>query len=113
MKTFIALTTLLFTAMISQAAAQTVAIDPANSNTVTATDNGMNYYDAHQYKEAITEFTKAIKENEKDGKAYYYRGLSKMHLKQAGYCKDMEEALKLGYVTSADIYYYGCDTHTK
>ena len=56
-------------------------------------------------------FIKAIKENEKDGKAFYYRGMAKMHDNQKGFCKDLEESLVLGYSNSSDIYYYGCDTH--
>jgi len=77
------------------------------------TDDGIEFYNIHKYKEAIGEFNKAIKDNPKDGKAYYYRGMAKMHDGQNGFCKDLEESLKLGYSTSADIYYYGCDTHSK
>ena|SRR5688572_25295 len=76
-------------------------------------DDGIELYNVHKYKEAINSFNKAIKENPKDGKSYYYRGMAKMHDGQSGFCKDLEESLKLGYSTSADIYYYGCDTHTK
>ena len=75
------------------------------------TYEGVDFYNAHTYKEAIISFNKAIKENPKDGKAYYYRGMSKMHDGQKGFCKDLEESLILGYSTSADIYYYGCETH--
>lgn len=74
---------------------------------------GIDLYNAHKYKEAIVEFNKSIKENPNDGEAYYYRGMSKMHDSQKGYCKDLEESLKLKYTTSADIYYYGCNTHSK
>ena len=77
------------------------------------TDQGVDLYNAHTYKEAIVSFNKAIKENPKDGKAFYYRGMSKMHDGQKGFCKDLEESLILGYSTSADIFYYGCETHTK
>lgn len=35
-----------------------------------------------------------------------------MHDGQKGYCKDLEESLDLGYSTTADIYYYGRDTHS-
>ena len=82
-----------------------------SSTTNASTEKGMDLYNAHQYKESITEFSKAIKDNPKDGKAYYYRGMAKMHDGQTGFCKDLEESLTLGYSTSADIYYYGCDTH--
>lgn len=75
------------------------------------TAEGVDLYNAHKYKDAIVLFNKAVKENPKDGKAFYYRGMSKMHDGQKGFCKDMEESLTLGYVTSADIYYYGCETH--
>ncbi len=87
-------------------------LDPSDSNIPTI-DIAMDLYNAHKYKESIPEFSKVIKEDEKNGKAFYYRGMAKMHEKQNGFCKDLEESLKLGYATSADIYYYGCETHTK
>jgi hypothetical protein len=86
--------------------------DPANVNTPLLT-KAMDLYNAHKYKESIPEFSKVIKEDEKNGQAYFYRGMAKMHEKQNGFCKDLEESMKLGYSTSADIYYYGCDTHSK
>ncbi len=84
--------------------AQTVA--EASTTTL-----GLELYNAHKYKESIVEFNKSIKADPKDGKAFYYRGLAKMHESQNGFCKDLEESVTLGYSTSADIYYYGCDTH--
>ena len=76
-------------------------------------EKGIDLYNAHHYKEAIVEFNKAVKDDAKDGKAYYYRGMSKMHDGQKGSCKDLEESMVLGYSNSSDIYYYGCDTHSK
>lgn len=91
-------------------------IGDANSQTVTeasTTTLGLELYNARKYKESIVEFNKSIKADPKDGKAFYYRGLAKMHESQNGFCKDLEESVTLGYSTSADIYYYGCDTHKK
>jgi len=95
---------------ITKISAQDVALA---AKKVMHTQDGIDLYNAHKYKEAIAEFNKSIKDNPNDGQAFYYRGMAKMHDKQKGYCKDLEESLKLGYSTSADIYYYGCDTHGK
>jgi tetratricopeptide (TPR) repeat protein len=84
-----------------------------SSATPPLTETGVDFYNARNYKDAITSFNKAIKENPKDGKAFYYRGLAKMHDGQKGFCKDLEESMTLGYSTSSDIYFYGCDTHAK
>lgn len=92
----------------------------AQSTTITTTtttgsftQTGLDLYDQHKYKEAIAQFNDAIKENPKDGKAFYYRGMAKMHDKQKGFCKDLEESLELGYSNKSDIYYYGCETLDK
>jgi tetratricopeptide (TPR) repeat protein len=90
--------------------AQTLSSTTPNT---TLTESGLDLYNAHNYKDAITSFNKAIKENPKDGKAFYYRGLAKMHDGQKGFCKDLEESMNLGYSTSSDIYFYGCDTHAR
>lgn len=76
-------------------------------------NKAMDLYNAKDYKNSIPEFNKVIKEDAKNGKAFYYRGMAKMHLKQNGFCKDLEESVSLGYSTTADIYYYGCDTRKK
>jgi tetratricopeptide (TPR) repeat protein len=82
----------------------------AQTTTPTLTESGLDLYNAHKYKDAIVDFNQAIKENPKDGKAFYYRGMSKMHDGQKNFCKDLEESLNLGYANSSDIYYYGCKT---
>jgi hypothetical protein len=110
MKKLILITGIVSFIFIGKLSAQDVAL--AVKKDMHTTD-GIELYDIHKYKESIVEFNKAIKDNPKDGKAFYYRGMAKMHDKQNGFCKDLEESLKLGYSTSADIYYYGCDTHVK
>lgn len=85
-----------------------------SANTINSQlDKAMDLYNAKDYKNSISEFSKVIKEDAKNGKAFYYRGMAKMHLKQNGFCKDLEESVSLGYSTTADIYYYGCDTRKK
>lgn len=76
-------------------------------------DIAMELYNSKDYKNSLGEFSKVIKLDAKNGKAFYYRGMAKMHLKQNGFCKDLEESVTLGYSTTADIYYYGCDTRKK
>lgn len=95
--------------MAGKMQAQTVTSSPQSA----LTESGLSLYNAHKYKDAIIDFNKAIKENPKDGKAFYYRGMAKMHDGQKGFCKDLEESLNLGYSTSSDIFYYGCDTRSK
>lgn len=85
-----------------------------STNVVTSQLNkAMDIYNAKDYKNSVPEFSKVIKLDPKNGKAFYYRGMAKMHLKQTGFCKDLEESVSLGYSTTADIYYYGCDTRKK
>ncbi len=110
MKKFVLVTGIISFLFIGKLSAQDVAIAVKKDQ---HTMKGIEQYDTHKYKEAISQFNKAIKENPKDGKAFYYRGMAKMHDGQSGFCKDLEESMKLGYSTSADIYYYGCDTHSK
>lgn len=110
MKTITALSFLLFIGITTNLSAQTLADSNQSKSHL---DQGIELYNSHDYKGAISELNKAIKEDKKDGKAYYFRGMAKMHNGQKGFCKDLEESLKLKYVTSADIYYYGCDTHVK
>jgi len=97
--------------LAAKISAQTsVTTTTTTNSTVSFTQAGLDLYDAHKYKEAISQFNNAIKENPKDGKAFYYRGMSKMHDGQKGFCKDLEESLDLGYSQRSDIYYYGCQT---
>lgn len=110
MNRFVLITGIISFLFIGKLSAQDVAASVKKDQ---HTIDGIELYDIHKYKESISEFNKAIKENPKDGKAFYYRGMAKMHDKQAGFCKDLEESMKLGYSTSADIYYYGCNTHSK
>lgn len=79
----------------------------------TQTNTGVDLYNKHQFNDAIKELDAAIKLNPKDGKAYYYRGMSKMMDQRKGYCKDLEKSLELGYANTSDIYYYGCNTRKK
>ncbi len=104
---FISIATMLL--MAGKMQAQAVTSSPNSA----LTESGLSLYNTHNYKNAIIDFNKAIKENPKDGKAFYYRGMAKMHDGQKGFCKDLEESLNLGYSTSSDIFYYGCDTHSK
>lgn len=73
----------------------------------------IDLYDQHKYKDAIIQLNTIINDDPKNGKAFYYRGMSKMHDKQKGFCKDLEESLLLGYSNKSDIYYYGCETQDK
>lgn len=109
MKTIILTSVVCILLFTSNTTAQTTTIVSTKSDFM---DKGIDLYNAHHYKDAIVEFNKAIKNDAKDGKAYYYRGMAKMHDGQKGYCKDLEESLDLGYSTTSDIYYYGCDTHS-
>ncbi len=97
-----------FICLASKLSAQT-----STTTTVGLTQTGLDLYDEHKYKESIVKFNEAIKENSKDGKAFYYRGLAKMHDGKKGFCKDLEESLTLGYSQKSDIYYYGCETMDK
>jgi hypothetical protein len=45
----------------------------------------------------LADFDKAITLNEKDGEAYYTRGLVKKELKKTDFCEDWKKALELGY----------------
>jgi hypothetical protein len=112
MKKFILLSTICLICLTGKISAQTTGITTTNSST-NYTQAGVDLYDAHNYKDAIVQLNNAIKENPKDGKAFYYRGMAKMHDKQKGFCKDLEESLDLGYSTRSDIYYYGCETLDK
>lgn len=109
MKLKLAFTIVVFLTAVYPAFAQ---VDSANTITIQL-NKAMDLYNAKDYKNSIPEFNKVIKEDAKNGKAFYYRGMAKMHLKQNGFCKDLEESVMLGYSTTADIYYYGCDTHRK
>src|SRR5688572_12831222 len=77
------------------------------------TEQAVVLYESHKFKECIPLLNQAISLNKKNGKAWYYRGMAKMHDNQKGFCKDLEESLKLGFVTSADIHFYGCNTRVK
>jgi hypothetical protein len=51
------------------------------------------------YKDAIVDFSNLIKLNHKDGKAYFFRGMSYLKLKNKKQaCADLTKSSELGYV---------------
>ena len=59
---------------------------------------GICKFKLKNYKEAIKDFTVDINSHSNDRESYYYRGLSKIALKDiSGGCKDLKKAKELGY----------------
>jgi tetratricopeptide (TPR) repeat protein len=56
---------------------------------------GVTKYEAHQYAEAIVEFSQAIEENPADELAWYDRGLCKISLKDSSAATDLTKAIEL------------------
>ena len=67
-------------------------------------EKGINKFKNKDYRDAIADFSKAIKIDSENAKAYYFRGRSKIKLnqKESG-CSDFKKAGELGYEEAYDM----------